>query len=77
MSAPIVIPSIVAQRWSEAHARPDIGRWRSLVQMLSSMVVNAAVYTPGSAVVDDLRTLAAVAHIHQLALQPAHEEAAA
>lgn len=71
MNEPIAIPSIVSARWQEALARPSIGRWRSLAQMLSSMVVNASVYTPGSPIVDDLRTLAHVAHLHQLDLQPA------
>lgn len=70
MSAPIAIPSVVAIRWQEAHASPSIARWRSLAQMCSSMVVNASVYTPGSPIVDDLRTLAHVAHIHMLGLQP-------
>ncbi|OJW78003.1 hypothetical protein [Thiobacillus sp. 65-1402] len=75
---PIVIPSIVSLRWQEALARPSIGRWHSLTQMLSSMVVNASVYTPGSPIVDDLRTLAHVAHAHQLGMQPmAAEEMAA
>lgn len=77
MSAPIAIPSIVAVRWQEALAKPSIGRWRSLAQMLSSMVVNASVYTPGSQIVDDLRTLAHVAHAHMLSMQPVLEEAAA
>ncbi len=75
MTEPIVIPSIVAVRWQEALADPTMPRWRSLAQMLSSMVVNSSIYTPGSPVVDDLRTLAHVAHIHQLSLQPRREEA--
>lgn len=73
MNVPTVIPTIVSVRWQEAHARPSIGQWRSLAQMLSSMVVNASVYTPGSPIVDDLRTLAHVAYTHQLELQPAYE----
>lgn len=77
MNEPIAIPSIVSARWQEALARPSIGRWRSLAQMCSSMVVNASVYTPGSPIVDDLRTLAHVAHTHMLSLQPEIEEAAA
>mgnify|MGYP001097908394 CR=1 FL=1 len=76
MNAPIAIPAIVSARWQEALARPSIGRWRSLAQMLASMVVNASVYTPGSPIVDDLRTLAHVAHTHMLSLQPEIEEAA-
>lgn len=77
MSAPIVIPSVVSARWQEALARPSIGRWRSLAQMLASMVVNASVYTPGSPIVDDLRTLAHVAHTHMLGMQPEQIEEAA
>lgn len=77
MNEPIAIPSIVSARWQEALARPSIGRWRSLAQMLSSMVVNASVYTPGSPIVDDLRTLAHVAHTHMLGLQPVQIEEAA
>lgn len=77
MNEPIAIPSIVSARWQEALARPTIGRWRSLAQMLASMVVNASVYTPGSPIVDDLRTLAHVAHTHMLSLQPVREELAA
>lgn len=77
MNEPIAIPSIVSARWQEALARPSIGRWRSLAQMLSSMVVNASVYTPGSPIVDDLRTLAHVAHTHMLGLQPELVEEAA
>ncbi|MBC2731355.1 hypothetical protein [Thiobacillus sp.] len=77
MNEPIAIPSIVSARWQEALARPSIGRWRSLAQMLASMVVNASVYTPGSPIVGDLRTLAHVAHTHMLSLQPELEEAAA
>lgn len=77
MSAPIAIPSIVAARWQEALARPSIGRWRSLTQMLSSMVVNASLYTPGAPLVDDLRTLAHVAYQHQRDLQPVPVEEAA
>lgn len=77
MNEPIAIPSIVSARWQEALARPTIGRWRSLAQMLASMVVNASVYTPGSPIVDDLRTLAHVAHTHMLSLQPELEETAA
>ncbi len=71
---PIIIPSIVAARWQEAIAAPTIPRWRSLAQMLSGMVVNASVYTPGAPVVDDLRTLAHVANRHMLDLQPARIE---
>lgn len=77
MSVPIIIPQIVRLRWQEAHACPTMGRWRSLAQMCSDMVVNSSVYTPGSPIVDDLRTLAHVAHIHQRDMQPAHEEMAA
>lgn len=77
MNEPIIIPTIVTARWQEAHAAPTMGRWRSLAQMLSSMVVNASVYTPGSPIVDDLRTLAHVAHLHQLDLQPVQIEEAA
>lgn len=70
MTAQIAIPSIVSARWREAMAVPDLARWRSIAEMLSDMVVNASVYTPGSPVVDDLRTLAHVAHIHMLGMQP-------
>jgi hypothetical protein len=66
----IIIPSIVSLRWSEACANPSIARWKSLAQMCSSMVVNGSLYAPGSAVVDDLRTLAHVAHINALEMQP-------
>ena len=69
-----MIPSIVSLRWREAHAVPTIGRWRSLAQMIGSMVVNASVYTPGSQVVDDLRTLADLAYQHMRDLQPVREE---
>lgn len=71
----IVIPQIVTLRWQEACANPSIPRWRSLAQMCSSMVVNGSLYAPGSPIVDDLRTLANVAHIHQLSMQPALEAA--
>lgn len=77
MNEPIIIPSIVSARWQEALAAPTIGRWHSLVQMISAMVVNGSLYTPGSPVVDDLRTLAHVAHAHQLDLQPVMLEEAA
>lgn len=77
MSTPIAIPSIVSARWQEALARPSIARWRSLAQMLSSMVVNVSVYTPGSPIVDDLRTLTHVAHTHILGMQPEQIEEAA
>lgn len=77
MSTPIAIPSIVSVRWQEALARPSIGRWNSLAQMLSSMVINTSAYPPSSPIVDDLRTLAHVAHTHMLSLQPELEEAAA
>lgn len=70
MSAPVIIPSIVADRWQKAIANPTLRGWSSLTQMLSDMVVNASVYTPGAPVVDDLRTLAHVAHQHTLELQP-------
>ena len=75
MSQPIVIPSIVSRRWEEACINPSIPRWRSLSQMCSAMVVNGSLYAPGSAVVDDLRTLAHVAYIHQISMQPARESA--
>lgn len=74
---PVIIPRIVEARWSEALARPSIGRWHSIAEMLASMVVNGEIYTPGSPIVDDLRTLAHVAHLHQLAMQPAPIEEAA
>ena len=78
MSAPIIIPAIVSARWQEAHARPSIARWRSLTQMLSAMVVNSSIYAPNSPIVDDLRTLAHVAHAHTLGMQqPEFEETAA
>ena len=73
MSYPIIIPSIVQSRWTEALDKPCIMRWRSLAQMLSSMVVNGALHSAESPMVDDLRTLAYVAHIHMLALQPVRE----
>lgn len=68
---PVILPTIVARRWAEAHARPTMSQWRSMSQMLSSMVVNASLYTPESPLVDDLRTLASVAHAHQIELQGA------
>lgn len=71
----IIIPSIVSIRWMEACANPSIPRWLSLAQMCSSMVVNGSLYAPGSQVVDDLRTLARVAHIHSLGMQPEMEAA--
>lgn len=71
MTTPIILPTIVARRWAEAHTRPSMMQWRSLTQMLSSMVVNASMYTPESPLVDDLRTLASVAHAHQIELQGA------
>lgn len=77
MNEPIIIPTIVVKRWREAIAAPTIGRWHSLTQMLSSMVVNASLYAPGAPIVDDLRTLANVSHIHQLDLQPVRLEEAA
>lgn len=77
MSQPIIIPGIVQARWTEALAKPCIMRWRSLAQMLSSMVVNGALYSSESPMVDDLRTLAYVAHFHMLALQPVREVEAA
>lgn len=77
MSAPIAIPSIVARRWREALARPSIGRWSSLAQMISDMVVNGALYNPGSPIVDDLRTLAHLAYAHQIGLEPEQIEEAA
>ena len=73
MNNEIIIPSIVQSRWTEALAKPCIMRWRSLAQMLSTMVVNGALYSPGSPMVDDLRTLAHVAHLHMLELQPVRE----
>lgn len=73
MSEPIIIPAIVSKRWQEALAEPSIGRWHSLWQMISSMVVNASLYTPGTPIVDDLRTLAHLAHQHQIDLQPVAE----
>lgn len=69
MTAPIIIPAIVARRWVEAHAQPSMSQWASMTQMLSSMAVNASLYTPDSPLVDDLRTLASVAHSHQIELQ--------
>ena len=75
MSQPIIIPVIVTTRWQEAHAAPSLGRWRSLTQMLSDMVVNSSVYSPNAPIVDDLRTLAHVAHAHTLAMQPECEAA--
>lgn len=77
MSDPVVIPAIVSTRWREALATPTMSRWHSLAQMLSSMVVNASVYTPGAPIVDDLRTLAHVAHTHMLGMQPEPAEESA
>ena len=78
MNEPVIVPAIVCKRWQGALSRPSIARWRSLAQMCSSMVVNASVYTPGSPIVDDLRTLAHVAHTHMLGMQPEQiEEVAA
>ena len=74
---PIIIPSIVASRWDEACKTPSIPRWRSLVQMLSSMIVTGAMHAPGSPMVDDLRTLEMVAHQHVLDMQPVLVEVAA
>lgn len=74
---PIIIPTIVSLRWSEACAEPSIPRWRSLAQLLSSMVVNGSIYSPNSPMVDDLRTLAKVAHQHVLDMHPVLVEVAA
>jgi hypothetical protein len=68
----IVIPSLVSLRWREACKTPSIPRWSSLAQMCSAAV---ALYEPGSQLVDDLRTLAHVAYIHQLSMQPVRESA--
>lgn len=76
MNEPVIIPAIVAKRWQEALAAPTLRRWSSLTHMLSDMVVNASVYAPGAPMVDDLRTLAHVAHMHQIELQPQIAEAA-
>lgn len=73
----ISVPAIVAQRWREAHARPSIGRWHSLGDMLAGMVAVAGRHASHAPVVDDLRTLAEVARQHQIDLQPVYEQEAA
>lgn len=75
--SPVIIPTIVQLRWTEAVAEPSIARWRSLSQMLSSMVVTGSTHAPSSPMVDDLRTLAHVAYINALDMQPQREEEAA
>jgi hypothetical protein len=67
---PIIIPSIVCVRWSEATADPSIPRWRSLSQMCASMWINCQIDAPESPMCDDLRVLADLAQQHMLDLQP-------
>lgn len=75
--SPIIIPTIVQLRWTEAVAEPSIARWKSLSQMLSSMVITGSIHAPNSPMVDDLRTLSHVAHIQALDMQPQREQEAA
>lgn len=72
---PIIIPAIVSLRWKEAIAAPNMMRWHSIAQMLSSMFVNSSIYAPGSPVTSDLRTLADIAYQHARSMEPAREAA--
>jgi hypothetical protein len=70
-----IIPSIVQLRWTEALENESMFRWRSLSQMCASMARHGNLYTPYSEVVMNLHTLAAVAHAHQILMQPMQEAA--
>lgn len=66
------VPAILIERWRDAHAVPSLLRWRSLAQLCASilMVTLADGSPPEQA--DNIRTLAEIAHRHQLDMQPVH-----
>lgn len=75
VNEPIIIPEIVTIRWQEAIAEPNMMRWHSIAQMLSSMFINSSLYAPGSPITNDLRTLADIAYQHARSMEPAREVA--
>lgn len=66
----IVIPQILAERYREACANPDISRWRSLAYWAGFMADNIQSVEPDSVVGDDIRTLSLVAWQHCMDMQP-------
>lgn len=70
----IVIPQILAERYREACANPDISRWRSLAYWAGFMADNIQSVEPDSVVGDDIRTLSLVAWQHCMDMAPARDE---
>lgn len=69
----VVIPQIVAERYREAVANPDIARWRSLAYMTAFQADTIQAHEPESEIADDLRTISELAWSHCIDLEPQRE----
>lgn len=69
------IPAIVLARWKEACAAPTIARWRSLAQMIASIMMTASAHAPGVQLVGDLKLLSDIAYQHAIDMQPVRDAA--
>lgn len=65
----IILPQLVAERYREACANPDIARWRSLAYLAAFK----ADVEPNPTVKDDLRTVADLAWSHCIDMEPVRE----
>lgn len=69
----IVIPQVVAERYREACANPDIARWRSLAYLASFQADTIQAHEPDSVIADDLRTVSELAWQHCIDMEPERE----
>lgn len=71
----IVLPQLLAERYREACASPDIARWRSLAYWAGFMADNIQNAEPDSVIGDDVRTISELAWQHCMDMQPPRDEA--
>lgn len=70
----MTIPQIVADRYRDACASPDIARWRSLAYMAGFMADRILDAEPDSEIGDDVRTISELAWQHCMDMQPPRDE---
>lgn len=70
----IAIAQIVAERYREACASPDIARWRSLAYMAGFVADRILDAEPESEIGDDVRTISELAWQHCMDMCPPRDE---
>lgn len=65
-----IIPTLLIERWQEAHAKPSMLRWKATAELALRLWAEAKEQDAHLLYLSDLATLCDLAHQHQLDCQP-------